>query len=95
MRVHDFLEGHFGIPFSLMTMQTCVFAQILSCDRLLYLSLHGHPSHYILPSIRTYLPSTLKLWNGLPDQLIGIDDLNDFKGYLEYYLPLTLITPLV
>ena len=57
-------------------------------------STHGHNQHFITPFARTdtYLnsflciPSAINLWNSLPDSLVELDDLNQFKDDLSLYL---------
>ena len=52
----------------------------------------GHSCRYTIPSIRTetfahsYLPSTTKMWNNLPDSLVMINNLDEFKDKLAHYL---------
>ena len=52
----------------------------------------GHSCCYTIPSIRTetfarsYLPSTTKMWNNLPESLAMINNLDEFKDKLAHYL---------
>ena len=52
----------------------------------------GHPCRYIIPPIRTetfvnsFLPSTTKLWNELPEPLVMIDNLTSFKDQLSQHV---------
>jgi len=52
----------------------------------------GHCYRYHTPPVRTeaylhsFLPSAVKLWNNLPQSLIEIDNINDFKQELKCYL---------
>ena len=52
----------------------------------------GYPYHYTIPPIRTetfahsYLPSTTKMWNNLPESLVMINNLDEFKEKLAHYL---------
>ena len=47
---------------------------------------------YLHPFARTdtysnsFLPSTIKLWNSLPDSLVDLDDINQFKEDLSLHL---------
>ena len=36
--------------------------------------------------LNSFLPSTIKLWNSLPDSLIELDDINQFKEDLSLHL---------
>ena len=55
-------------------------------------STHGHNQHFAAPFARTdthlnsFLPSTIRLWNSLPDSLIDLDDVNQFKEDLSLHL---------
>jgi len=52
----------------------------------------GHPCYFSIPSIRTesyansFLPSTTKLWSELPDTLVLIDNVNDFKHQIAQHV---------
>ena len=52
----------------------------------------GHNQHFITPFARTdtylnsFLPSAITLSNSLPDSLVELDDLNQFKDDLSFYL---------
>ena len=51
----------------------------------------GHSYHFTIPSIRTesyassFLPSTIKLWNELPQSLVMIDNINDLKYHIKQH----------
>ena len=55
-------------------------------------STRGHNQRFVVPFARTdtylnsFLPSTIKLWNSLPDSLIELDDINQFKEDLSLHL---------
>ena len=55
-------------------------------------STRGHNQHFVIPFARTdtysnsFLPSTIKLWNSLPDSLVELDDINQFRTDLSSYL---------
>ena len=55
-------------------------------------STRGHNQRFVTPFARTdtylnsFLPSTIKLWNSLPDSLIELDDINQFKEDLSSHL---------
>ena len=55
-------------------------------------STRGHNQHFVTPFARTdtylnsFLPSTIKLWNSLPDSLVELDDINQFKEDLSFHL---------
>ena len=55
-------------------------------------STRGHNQRFVTPFARTdtylnsFLPSTIKLWNSLPDSLIKLDDINQFKEHLTFHL---------
>ena len=34
----------------------------------------------------SFIPSTINLWNSLPDSLVNLDDINQFKEALSLYL---------
>ena len=36
--------------------------------------------------LNSFLPSAINLWNSLPDSLVELDDLNQFKDDLSLYL---------
>ena len=36
--------------------------------------------------LNSFLPSTIKLWNSLPDSFIELDDINQFKEDLSLHL---------
>ena len=36
--------------------------------------------------LNSFLPSTINLWNSLPESLVNLDDINKFKGDLSLYL---------
>ena len=46
----------------------------------------GQNQHFVTPFARTdtylnsFLPSAINLWNSLPDSLVELDDLNQFKS---------------
>ena len=50
----------------------------------------GHNQRFVTPFARTdtylnsFLPSAINLWNSLPDSLVELDDLNQFKDDLSY-----------
>ena len=52
----------------------------------------GHNQRFVTPFARTdtylnsFLPSAINLWNSLPDSLVELDDLNQFKDNLSLYL---------
>ena len=52
----------------------------------------GHNQCFITPFARTdiylnsFLPSAINLWNSLPDSLVELDDLNQFKDDVSLYL---------
>ena len=45
--------------------------------------------------LHSFLPSVVKLWNNLPQSLIEIDNIDDFKQALEYYLAISLISCMI
>ena len=55
-------------------------------------STRGHNQCFVTPFARTdtylnsFLPSTIKLQNSLPDSLIELDDINQFKEDLSLHL---------
>ena len=56
------------------------------------------PYHYVELSEtywNSYLPSTIKLWNNLPEQLVEQDNLNEFKNYLEFHLFPYIFPPII
>ena len=56
-------------------------------------SIHGYNHHFVIPFARidiylnSFLPSTIKLWNSLPDSLVELDD-NQLRTDLSSYIPL-------
>ena len=58
-------------------------------------STRGHSQRFVIPFARTdsylhsFLPSTLNLWNSLPDSLIDLNDINHFKRDLSLHLLIT------
>ena len=52
----------------------------------------GHSQHFVIPFARTdsylysVLPSTINLWNSLPNSLIDLNDINHFKRDLSLHL---------
>ena len=52
----------------------------------------GHNQCYVTPFARTdtylnsFLSSTIKLWNSIPDSLIELNDINQFKEDLSLHL---------
>ena len=52
----------------------------------------GHSQRFVIPFARTdthlnsFLPSTINLWNFLPESLLDLDDINQFKKDLCIYL---------
>jgi len=52
----------------------------------------GHPCRFFISSIRTesyansFLPSTTKLWNELPESLVLIDNVNDLKHQITHIM---------
>ena len=52
----------------------------------------GHNQRFVTPFARTdtylnsFLPSAINLWNSLPNSLVELDDLNQFKDDLSLYL---------
>jgi len=56
--------------------------------------IRGHSQRFRIPQARTnlylhsFLPSTIKLWNNLPNHLVEVSSLNSFKEQLTNYLEL-------
>ena len=56
------------------------------------LATHGHGHRFVTPFARTdtylnsFLPSTINLWNSLPESAVNLDDINKFKEDLSLYL---------
>ena len=54
----------------------------------MFTSSRGHSQHFITPYVRinaylfSFLPSTFKLWNNLPENKVNQPPLNDFKELL-------------
>ena len=52
----------------------------------------GHSHHFTIPFARTdtrlnsFLPSTIRLWNSLPDYLTDFEDISQFKDELFLHL---------
>ena len=52
----------------------------------------GHNHRFVTPFARTdtylnsFIPSTINLWNSLPESLVNLDDINKFKEDLSLYL---------
>ena len=52
----------------------------------------GHSHRFVTPLAHTdtylnsFLPSTINLWNSLPESLVNLDDINKFKEDLSLYL---------
>ena len=73
---YKILHGLVDISFTLtpLSMPTC-----------------GHNQNFIIPFARTdtylnsFLPSAINLWNSLPDSLVELDDLNQFKDDLNQF----------
>ena len=38
------------------------------------------------PYLNSFLPSTISLWNSLPESLVNLDDINKFKEDLSLFL---------
>ena len=55
-------------------------------------STRGHGQRFVIPIARTdsylysFLPSTINLWNSLPESLIELNDINHFKRDLSLHL---------
>ena len=43
-------------------------------------------SYIIIIYLYSFLPSTINLWNSLPDSLVDLDEINQFKEDLSKYL---------
>ena len=54
---------------------------------------HGHSHHFVTPFVHTntylnsFLPSIINLWNSLPESLVNLDDINQFKEDLSLFFP--------
>ena len=74
---YKILHGLVDISFTLIPLST---------------STHGHSQCFVTPFARTdtylnsFLPSAINLWNSLPDSLVELYDLNQFKVDLSLYL---------
>ena len=55
-------------------------------------STRGHSQCFVTPFagtdtyLNSFIPSTINLWNSLPDSLVNLDDINQFKEALSLYL---------
>ena len=55
-------------------------------------STRGHSQRFVTPFAGTdtysnsFIPSTINLWNSLPDSLVNLDDINQFKEALSLCL---------
>ena len=71
----------FKVIHGLVEVSSITLTPLTSCTR-------GHSRRYAIPPIRTetylhsFLPSAVKLGNDLPQSLIKIDDVDDFKQEL-------------
>jgi len=84
-RTHFKLLMLLKLIYHLVEIPSITLTSLTSCTR-------GHNHRFTIPPIRTesylhsFLPSAVKLWNNLPQSLIKIDNIDDFKKALEHHL---------